>query len=393
MVPEWFDLLLPAPDLPLEMRLRRAYSTERKAIEECIQRHRSFGRTKPTIVIGGGVHGVTFAMNSRLRPYILSSQFGGEFRGDPLFYLNSRNRPGELGLPGTEKALNAMPGCPVQASQFDGFEYQVNTPLGFAIEVNAALYSRYRRLSAFSVEKKIDGDYLLLTNGGGLSTQRLIIATGIGTEPKVPLEGTLSLRAALTQLRGNTKPLKRVAVVGAGNSGNVMVEALLGQGPISAPFVDRIDWFGQRLGYREEWEDRVRSRYHAIGRDFPCEYDDSRPYRIDSRLKARRVLEGRFVESCNEVTGPYDMIVNCTGFKNQVNKLIEPLQLPLVNVYDEQREVIARRVLGEEVYVVGPAAEIPFTEAPKLPQVARSSENSVAIWRTLPKTVKLAKMI
>lgn len=374
------------------------------------------------IIIGGGAHSAIYCSTRTLmatpkrpvkgRRAVVEQmgRVGGVFgwTDNPAFYLNSRNRSSvEAGVPGTEGELNQIINGPVQASDLGAAEYQTNMEMNFAI--CAALLKSARRSTATvaSVRRMPDGIILVESvDGREWRAKRVILATGIGAPNK--LKGsTTSLREFLIGRRVQfpLRGLKRVAVVGGGDSARVVIEYLLGQGPsqgssvASVDRVERIDWYRAPYDYREEMEEGERSRYKGIARFMRCASDD-RAYIIQplTRVRVNEVIrddnklgvlyKGR--RNPERGRGDYDLVVNCTGYVNKVDELV---QAPMETVFQD-KEAIARKVVGAEIYIVGPAAELPFTslEDQRVP-IDLSAANKVALWRYGPKTAKLAAML
>lgn len=366
------------------------------------------------IIIGGGVHSAIYSssrtLNGRGRLAVLEQggRVGGVFgwTDSPAFYLNSRNRSSaEAGVPGTEGELNKVINGPVQPSDLSAAEYQTNMEMCFAIR--AALLRAARRSTARieSVRRTPEGLVQVAAVDGRIwMAKRVIIATGIGRPNKIRGSNT-DLRQFLINCSNEPFPLsgfKRVAVIGGGDSARVAIEYLLGQGPTqgssvaSVDKVERIDWYRSPYDCREEMEEEERSRYKGIARFMKCASDD-RAYVIQP-LRGVRVTEviqdddklGVLYKGGQRGRGDYDLVVNCTGFVNKVDELV---QAPIETVFADG-EAVARKALGAEIYIVGPAAELPFTreEEQKVP-IELGDANKVALWRYGPKTAKLAAIL
>jgi len=383
------------------------------------------------LVIGGGINAATYCANrmreSAVTPLVLERRrsLGGVFgfAERPVFFLNSRNRsdtdaPG-FG-PGTRAPLNRIPGGLLQPADADAREYQTQDVLGFV----AAVYLMYtanviRGLPVMCLQREGDG-YSVGTVARNFTARRVIIATGLGRE--VGLEfGTagLSVSPAICMTfsqfvfnmgaRSNTVPLAgwgRVAVVGAGDSGNVVVEYLLGQGPqsgystASLDSVQSVTWIGQECLTREQFEDNARSRYKGIGRFMRREERPEAPYKLVAspgkvldvdpapndrvRLRWREEPDGRWQ------TDVFDRVVVCTGFNPDMPALIG-MDEPELHTID--RVPAARKVPGEEIYLVGPCAQLPVSEQERLrtPLLETIPGNSAALFRYTDRTAALAR--
>src|SRR4051794_25722546 len=137
------------------------------------------------IVIGSGLHAAIYcAVRVRQgfpKPLVIEAKTraGGAFATSrlPSLFLNSRNRPGRLGIPGREEALNVIPAAPVQPADLSGAEYQTNTALAFSIRSSLALNAR-----VVLGHKVMDADSngVTLDDGRRISTTRVVWATGLG---------------------------------------------------------------------------------------------------------------------------------------------------------------------------------------------------------------------
>lgn len=372
------------------------------------------GQRFDEIIVGGGVHAAIYVSARRTSTLVLeqSSTLGGLFglTKVPLFYLNSRNRPADLGKPGTAGALNYIPGGPVQPGDFSADEYQTNVDLAMAVKYAVAFRSSFstgRQAVAISRLPSNDGyivnsndGYIVNTSSGSAVASRVIIATGLG-KPKLvgqaPTNNYVNFPSWIREAKKNfpLKGLKRVAVIGGGDSSKVVVEHLLGQGPpagpssVSTDYVEEINWFGQRYVYRNVFERMNRSRYAGIGRAMPCEYD-TRAFRVRVSPGKVQAVEDDYILTRGRWCGPYDKIIDCTGFERD--------DLTSARISDVYRapdgEPLCQKVVGEEIYTIGPAANLPFTvnEQQSL-SLEVPQENAVAIWRYGAKTAKLARLL
>jgi hypothetical protein len=389
------------------------------------------------IIVGGGAHAAIYAA-ARVAagnppPLVLegSSRVGGAFAVSHAraFYLNSRNRPGPLGLPGDGGALNVLPGSMIQPADLSGDEYQVSSDLGYAVRMTLAMNAEVRsnRLVTTVARRADDysGDYIyevqFRTSGGVTGTararQRVIVATGLGDEnrgtllgwPDAEKSGRAVTFAQFMRKMEEPFPLrgmKRVAVIGTGDSGKTVIEALVGQGPSSRLSVasldrpERIDWYGfteSEEGYPDDryycrgWESNNRSRYKGIGRVLPRDSDGMdyeralvRPY----SLKAQQIGSGY---ECVYVNGrPYDYAILCAGWSNNVNRTISLPTTP--SEHARNGVTVGKKCTSRKVYVVGPAADLPFEdqEIGASPKITSIPENKTALFRYAGKTAALA---
>ncbi len=330
----------------------------------------------PEIVIGSGPSSANYrsalqTLNPKLSPLVIDAQgfVGGQFSSiiDPIFRLNSRSRP--LGtitrenLPGTESPLNTLgPYCPIQESDLTSNIYGDQTNIGLAIELNHLLAGGVLSSTALvrwnRIESK-DGRPLYVvelrrTDTGEtarITTNRITFARGLGT-PNIGLDlrdketaqivaeerekaakGEFSRYRVFPQFLGDLAdrsspfPLQDIsttAVLGAGDGGNVAVEALLGFGPtvgISPIELDRVKkvlWFGQKIRTKEEFEKCERARYVLLGLEFPRESNPNAEHRIfpisGKGTKLRRAEDGKLFILGPEGLQECDLVIDCSGY-------------------------------------------------------------------------------
>lgn len=340
-------------------------------------------RRYDTIVIGGGIHGITYALNHQTDGpvLVLGDNVGGEFakpRGR-AFLLNSRNRRGEASIPGESGAINFIPGGAVQPRDIGGQEYQDNWDLAFAIRCSAMEAPvEISNARAYTVYE----DYVKSNSGDALYANRIIIATGLGNCSSFQL-----FLKRIARMPFPLKRCKRVAVLGAGDSGKVAVEALLGQTPFvdtTLDEVERIDWFGQPSFTKEDFEQCERSRYAGIARFFPRENRDVAFKIRPIRFRGKR--EGSYVLSGKTYYGPYEQIIECTGFNQKELVYNGPDLVPV-----RRNDMTVAMQYGDwPVFKVGPAANI-SVEAFEVDSLAGIPANSAAIFRYAPRTALFAK--
>lgn len=369
-------------------------------------------RSVPEIVIGSGFHAATYCAARVLSgnpaaPIVLErGNVGGTFAVSdrPTFYLNSRNRPGELALPGEEGALNYIPGAPIQPSSLSMMEFQTNAEVAFCIQVALAQYADVRLGNEV---KKIEyvvaqQPYFNLTtsNGRVFSARRVIDARGLGDPSATEADGKRILTFPQFMER-MAKPfplqgLRRVAVIGNGDSAKCAVESLLGIGPqpmmalTSLDFVEKIDWYGSLPQNCDEWRSAERYRYLRIGRYLPR---TSRA--IDQKEARLRVIRqsGRPVLTLDGVLvneRPYDLAVMATG------NVLTPIEGDTsteegFSGYRVGSQIVARRsALEREFYRIGPAADIPFSGVEEEEGISRIPQNRSAMFRLANRTAALA---
>lgn len=403
----------------------RRYLLEALRIEICNDRLLLWNRDLQDrcveeVVIGGGLHAAIYAASSRRYPLVIEKEIkpGGVFGSvdEPVFALNSRNRPGVGGQPGQGASLNYIPGGELQLADFAGAEYPSQELFGLAINYNLLAFSQVLTQTRVRVVESVgDKIRLLLVQGPetkSIYADRVVIATGLG-EPTLNLaernSSSVFTFQKFVKLSGGLnayplKGLKKVAVIGSGDSGNAMVGMLLGQeplaerAPVSLDYVERIDWFGQSCIYAEEFK-QARSRYAGIARYMERRDDPERYFRVypvpgrtvnvSEGLVLHRTPRGDVV-----VKGPYDAIIVCTGFQPPPTDIFKALTPPFAPVLEDvvvDGEVVARKYSGIPVYRIGPCANISVAPGEALADII--PENSAAVFRYGSKTEKFAQCL
>ncbi len=384
----------------------------RAVFDEAIDNHWARAFTLPyssstspltEVVVGAGLHASIYA-SARVAtgypaPLVLeaSSSAGGAFAisRKPSFRLNSDNAPGITGLPKRRAALNYLPGAPVQPADLSGDEFQTNAELAYCIRVALALNAtvatarNVRSMDAYVAPARLS------TGMAGVYARRIIDARGLG-QPQadsVPPFGTNIISAdrfmaSMDQpwpLRGTD----RWAVLGGGDSGKCVIEALLGIGPTTFPAtVDyirrRIDWYANDLqATRSAWRDGQRGRYSRIG-----------SYLVrDDRVSRVRVLSqpGNIVPAGSMVLvngRPYDKVVLATGYR-LTDMTAGPYSADFAAVRLNGLTVASQ--VGS-VYRIGPAARIDYSsdELADGINIVRAGSNKDAIFRLAYRTAAFA---
>ncbi|MGK5680187.1 hypothetical protein [Actinoplanes sp. URMC 104] len=360
------------------------------------------------VIIGSGYHAAVYAATrvraGHPRPLVLErdSRVGGIFAvtNRPVFYLNSRNRPGGPGLAGDLGAsLNYLPGAPIQAANLSTAEYQTNTDMAFVIRLTLAQYADVVPDATVTAVGEYNGNSMQLTIDGRreLSARRVIDARGLGDPSGESLANgsTIVTFGQFMQRMARIWPLRdlrRVAVVGGGDSGKCAVESLLGIAPeplmaaAALDRVDRIDWYAQQLPTScEGWQRNIRGRYQAIGRHLREDRFGLRRLTVLQRrarvvdLPGMALIDGR----------GYDLAVLCTG-------TTEPSIQGLGGVSSTDpyavagAGVVARKYFDRLAFRVGPHARLPFSQQEIDEGVAEQPGNAAAMFRLGSKTAALA---
>jgi hypothetical protein len=365
-----------------------------------------FSNADREVIIGSGFHAAVYAavrvLSGYPKPLVLerNERAGGTFAmtARPTFHLNSRNRAGSAGLAGDQSAsLNYLPGAPIQAANLSMLEYQTNTDMAFVIRLALAQHADVvTNAKVLSVNRAGTKAQIEIEGYDPLIAGRVIDARGLGDPDDQGIaNGTtiLTFPQFMQRMAGMwpLRAVRRVAVVGGGDSAKCTVEALLGVGPqplmaaAALDTVDRIDWYSDELPTTcETWQQGIRGRYQAIGR-----------YLRPDRLGARRltVMDRRArpvaLPGAGLIDGrTYDLVVLCTGNKETS---IEGLSF---NAFDEyaipDANVVATEHYNLPAFRVGPHAKLPFTRREREDGVADITANGVSMFRTAPMTASLA---
>lgn len=364
----------------------------------------------PEIIIGGGLHAAIYAAaraaKGYVKPLVLerSDRVGGIFAisRTPSFMLNSRNRPGEYaGLPSENAALNVVPGAPVQVAHMSSGEFSTNADLAFVIRTTLAMYADVRTnadVQSFQVGTGGISRYrfkVILQDGRETYTDRVLDARGLG-EPIRQVPPSERVRTLTEHLATMDQPfplrgIKRVAVVGGGDSARVAAESLLGVGPtghMSVPaldWVEQVDLYGNNLPTTcDAWRASERGRYQALGSFLrPLDNGVSRLRVFAQAGSVAEGLGGAYVNSRF-----YDLVITATGW----------IRRPLAGLersrdFDEaygSAPSMALQYEGEEAFAIGPAADLPFDIFEGLADYSNNAANRVALFRLGSRTASFA---
>lgn len=360
------------------------------------------------IIIGSGYHAAVYAATRVLsgfpRPLVLerSERVGGTFAltTGGGWYLNSRNRAGGVGLADDQQAnLNYLPGAPVQLGNVSMLEFPPNTDMSFVIRLTLAQYAdvvtgaRVTRVDSdgSGVSVGIDTRDRSEVNFAG----RVIDARGLGDPTdQDKANGTTVLTFPEFIARMDSpwplKGVRRVAVIGGGDSGKCTVESLLGAAPqpamaMAMDYVERVDWYAQGLpSVYAAWQQEIRGRYQFIGRYLrPDGFGVKRLNVISQRATPVALPDSALVNGRS-----YDLIVLCTGNRENI---IPGLEIGNFEPYDVGgTNPVARKHYSLPAFRVGPHARLPFTEQERTDGIAMRPLNAVSMFRTGRKTATLA---
>lgn len=372
----------------------------------------------PEIVIGAGLHAAVYCAAryaaTGQRPVVLerSTWPGGAFAMSkkPAFYLNSRNRPGMIGLPGRGEALNYLPGAILQPAELSLAEFQDNTELAYCIRLMLAEYANVHigRAVRSAGASPRNGNYtqrLQLEDGRKLWARRVIDARGLGDASLpagVKADGQRLLTFGQFMAAMDTSfpmaGMRRVAVIGDGDSAKCAIETLAGQGPppqlscAALDYVPEIDWYAPDLPADcRQWRATQRGRYQLI-----ASLLRRASFGPDARVPVRARVS--VINERGEVTPSMDsVIVNGRSYDHVI--MATGYQLPRLGIGEYRAvgssPVIARvSTLGAaSVYAIGPAAGMGFTQAERDAGLARVAENQVAMFRLANRTAALAQLL
>lgn len=312
------------------------------------------------VLVGGGIHaGIVAAAVSRQAPGLKvvtiesGPRLGRVFsQSGPLFRINSP----ELG----SMSANILPGAPLQLADLTSARFANADTLGSVVVMNHYASGAVPLLKEKVVEVRpsAGGAVVRTSSGLELKARAVVLATGLG-QPNLPcgdpatqqlvhgeawkpvgLEQAPSLeffdaalRRAAAVVRAGGDPLapyrgKSLAVVGAGDAGNVWVELLAGAAPRSAYGTGEvgvdgpIHWVRQQATDHASFVARTKKRYHkpfealwAAGRFQPHPERLGTVARAGDRYRVRLEGGGSLV---------VDHVLFCTGYRSIVPQLVQP---------------------------------------------------------------------
>lgn len=424
------------------------------------------------VIVGTGVHGVialqeALARNPKLRILLIDEgdTAGATFRyGKEVFSINSSNRASGVAtrpLPG-EGNINELPGMPIQTSDLTATKYPTANDLGTAIV--AGLYSAVREhpnvdvlFGASAKELKDPSEELrdvseavkIGLHGGAeaeIGAQKIILTTGLGT-PGVPpqVAKTLASNPDLSKftegkipkvvnfedlvrmLAMSNDPIslikdKKVAIVGKGDSANVLIEFLLGyaskEGYAKSASQDgrvsKIFWIGQDKKDCKGFISDIRSRYQGISTGFRSSSKDLEaiitPYagKISDVVKSDTGRVSSVLEN-GESVPEADIVILTTGFTQDVRGLFKNITNGQSSSFSNdtsffensfetlsgststlmKQTKIGRKYKGREIYVLGTAAgDLTVKE-----ELVGVIQNFVSIFNNAPRVVSATRKI
>ena len=347
------------------------------------------------LVIGAGYSAAAYcAVRARMgkpKPVVVDmadpAHIGGAFAvsTNPVFRLNSGNRPGRGGLPGDlSSSLNYIPGAVIQPADFSGDEYQTNTDMALAIRLALAQFADVR---PGTMVTDIDRDGDRFEVNGEYIFARVIDARGLGQVSSTAVNGTtvVTFSQFMRRMGEELFPLrgvKNMAVIGGGDAGKCVVESAMGTAPSRWParldFVSRVDWYDRALpATKDSWKETQRGRYLGL-----CKFLGKRVFINQGAGRVVPVFNGGLVNGT-----PYDLVVVCTG------NTLPALGYANIDMYvtdDGTARIYSENV---EFYRIGVAADIPFTRTELDNGISRIPANKVAMFRNGPRIAALASSL
>jgi hypothetical protein len=276
-------------------------------------------------------------------------------------------------------------------------EYQTNADLALVIRLALAQYAdvvtQAEVIAADGDERCVD---IEIRDRGALTARRVIDARGVGDPvDQRTANGTSVLTFAqfMQRMAGRwpLRGLRRIAVVGGGDSGQCAVESLLGIAPAPAmasaalDHVERIDWYSQTLPDTcKQWRKQVRGRYQAIGRYLrPDRFGARRLSVLDRQARPVALPDTAIVDGRT-----YDLVILCTGNREvEIDGLAER---SFATYTTPDGIAVARKHVDRSAFRVGPHARLVFTGYEFSNGIADIPANVVSLFRTAPKTAALA---
>jgi len=351
----------------------------------------ALGKPKPVVVDNGNIGGA-FAVSRK-----------------PAFWLNSENRGGRGGQPGKyRQSLNYLPGAPVQPSMLPGGDLQTNADMAFVIKLTLALCADVYPTGCTSIMD--NGRYASpsasLSTGQGITPGRILDARGTGTpyftgQPaSVIADGKQVMTSQQFMTRADQpfpiRGLGRTAVIGGGDYGKCDAENLMGIGPAVQfawlDFMPDMDWYAVELPTTcTDWRQQVRGRYQRLGSFLPGINGKDRRIRVyQERASVIKTLSGVLVNGRT-----YDHVILATGY--QLDSLgldyFDPYYGSAAQARGTRFAVARKHESNAEIYRIGVAANLEFTNQEAADGIDQIAANKVAMFRNGPRISALANML
>jgi hypothetical protein len=375
------------------------------------------------VIIGAGYHAAVYAACRAAmgypRPVVLERNapeaVGGAFAVSmqPVFRLNSRNRPGPAGLPDQGRALNALPGGLLQPAMTGSEEYGTNASMAWLIRLTLAQHADvYPGITVTGLRPGFGSNRSRLTlstsAGDSIIAGRVLDARGCGDALDSSATSATVLTFPQLMARMGTmfplRGLRQAAVIGGGNSGLCAAESLLGIAPghtsvAGLDYVDRVDLYATTLDGQscDTFRESSRGRYMALAQSLAGNVSNpgTRLRIISQRASAASLPGGALVGD-----RAYDLAVLCTGlFRPELrddlryDTLDRAGYLNGVTGTASSEATLARMAAGFESYRIGAAADIRFSAAEEAAGITAIPASKVAMFRLGPRTAALASLL
>jgi hypothetical protein len=369
--------------------------------------------TAGEVIAGGGPHTAIYCA-ARVaagfpKPLVICQDMPGGVFGmseNPSFWLNSGNRPGGPGLPGSGRELNYLPMAPVQPSMLSAESWQSNVPVAFITRVMLAMHADVianAPVTGMDLPGPDNEDgpvtVRLMTSDGtpmSILAGRLINATGLGAERgAAKANGTSILTFTQLMKRADAPfPLRgigRAAIMGGGPSALCAAEMLLGLGPQNGlspaglDYVPSVDIYSRSLPRTcQSWRSAIRGRYLPLGGFLP---DPSASPARASRLRVvpRRVTPVSTGAGVLAGEDTYDTVVLAQGWEPGLVFRVITSSCGIDPVLGLKRD-------GQQYYAIGAAAgtDIRFSDAEEDAGLGRERGNKISLFRMASRTAALA---
>ena len=407
-------------------------------------------------ILGAGIHETNMQNvwrdfpDIRTRTFEQSQVVASTFaRGGTAFNINSsskRENVDHLRQALGDGDLNFMPGGAIQLSFFDNERNPVALSLAQAATINRSFSKNPIEFGAKIESVQMDGDLVkkvTLEDGSTRSFTELVL-TGLGDSNRPNLPGVREIVAQDKQsgvprtftffefkdlINGLDSPFeyfegKRIAVIGAGDSGKADVRWLLQKAnPASYGRNGRrfrgpksVDWYGQECTDCATFVDRNRSFYFDIAGGFRAGLLAAKP-KLDSIVSKGPASELELIDVQGQ-QATADIVIYTTGIQNNIAKILAPVFgydansadpdivndptyfrtiqgfEPTLGDVSYAKEAIDQSGRGLGIYLVGPASGRGIVSQAELRAI---EENSVAManhsWRAYRIAGSLARVI
>lgn len=242
-------------------------------------------------------------------------------------------------------------------------------------------------------------------------TNVVVGALGLG-EPnkslvKEPSSNVLSFPEFMDRIDGykawsmSTSLSRGVAIVGGADSALVTLEKLIELRQKKYIPLGPITIYGADFKTAEEFERKTIERYKHLAKYMPSESRINGSNEIKIRLVKERVesilptwIGANLKTAGNDRAETFGTIIMANGYRNTKNEIFKNfnLQSSLKNIYDREIScAIGQQISGENIFLIGPAANIAFTneELTKIPENMQARYIN-SLKRLTPRTEKLA---